>query len=228
MADLKAINDRKKRAAILRTIVGDDIDNKTRTALETAEGAEEAARFIREMREAANLTQSALGKKLGITQARVSEMERGGTPEGVSYAAVRRVAQACGFPDWPAAPAATLAAQHEAGRSHLKDQMRVHVYALDAIEFGKLGWDAGRKRKHAGEDTAIVHGKKRRIAALGKKAGAAGHGKKRNEHVLVVETGLGRKKRQRNFSELQRKREQWRLIHDVFSSNPNFKVIEEG
>jgi hypothetical protein len=88
--------------------------------------------------------------------------------------------------------------------------MKVHVYALDAVEFGKLGRDAGRTRKHAGEDTVIVLGKQRRTAAFGKKASAAGHGKTLDEHVLVVETGLNRKKRQRSFSKLQRKREQWR------------------
>jgi DNA-binding CsgD family transcriptional regulator/DNA-binding transcriptional regulator YiaG len=106
MVDWKSVNDRKKRAAVLRSIVGDDIDDATRSALETAEAAEEAARFVRQMREAAKLTQGALAEKLGISQPRISEIERGGTPEGISYAMLRRVARACGFEDWPVEPTA--------------------------------------------------------------------------------------------------------------------------
>ena len=108
MVDWKALNDRAERAVVLRNIVGSDLDEGTRAALEMAEGVQEAARFIRQMRTEAKLTQKALGDRLGVNQARISELERGGSPEGVSYALLRRVAIACEFSNWPAAPAKRL------------------------------------------------------------------------------------------------------------------------
>ncbi|MGH7925957.1 MAG: helix-turn-helix domain-containing protein, partial [Candidatus Binatus sp.] len=61
---------------------------------------------LRQMRENAGLTQEELGQRLGMSQARISELERGGTPEGMSYSILRRAAIACNLPDWPPAPTA--------------------------------------------------------------------------------------------------------------------------
>jgi ribosome-binding protein aMBF1 (putative translation factor) len=55
-----------------------------------------AARFIRETREAANLSQSKLAQELEISQARVSQLEKGKGRYGVSVALLERVAEACG------------------------------------------------------------------------------------------------------------------------------------
>jgi transcriptional regulator with XRE-family HTH domain len=104
MAGTKAINNRKRRETALRELLGDDVYRDNRASLDNAEAVREGARFLRQMREHAGLKQSALARKLGVSQARISEIERGNSPEGVSYALLKRMAAACGFPDWPAAP----------------------------------------------------------------------------------------------------------------------------
>jgi transcriptional regulator with XRE-family HTH domain len=60
--------------------------------------AHEAARFIKTLRRGAELTQRELATRLGISQPRVSAMERGIGPEGPSYLMLKRVAKACGVP----------------------------------------------------------------------------------------------------------------------------------
>jgi DNA-binding XRE family transcriptional regulator len=104
MPNWNELNDRAKRASILSKIVGKEVGKEALTALETAEAVNEAARFLRQMRETAELTQQQLGEKLGVSQARICELERGGKPEGMSYALLRRAAIACGFREWPAPP----------------------------------------------------------------------------------------------------------------------------
>lgn len=109
MPNWNNLNDRGRRAAVLEEIVGKRPDQKTRSALQTAEAVEEAARFLRQMREDAGLSQEQLGKMLGVSQARISELERGGTPDGMSYSILRRAAIACGLQDWPPAPSNEMA-----------------------------------------------------------------------------------------------------------------------
>jgi transcriptional regulator with XRE-family HTH domain len=60
------------------------------------EAPREAAAFIKKLRSSARLTQGELATKLGITQPRVSAMERGLGPEGPTYLMLKRVAEACG------------------------------------------------------------------------------------------------------------------------------------
>jgi ribosome-binding protein aMBF1 (putative translation factor) len=55
-----------------------------------------AAEFIRHSREVADLSQAELAEEIGITQARVSQLERAESPEGPSIAMLARVAKACG------------------------------------------------------------------------------------------------------------------------------------
>jgi DNA-binding XRE family transcriptional regulator len=55
-----------------------------------------AARLIREARKAAHLSQADLAKKIEVSQARVSQMESGSGPYGLSVALLERVAIACG------------------------------------------------------------------------------------------------------------------------------------
>jgi len=56
----------------------------------------EAAHFIKKLRGTAGLTQRQLAARLGISQPRVSAMEKGVGPEGPSYLMLQRVANACG------------------------------------------------------------------------------------------------------------------------------------
>jgi transcriptional regulator with XRE-family HTH domain len=58
--------------------------------------AREAATFVRRMRLSAGLTQRELAVRLGISQPRVSAMEKGIGTEGPTYLMLKRVAAACG------------------------------------------------------------------------------------------------------------------------------------
>src|SRR5260370_3390685 len=60
-----------------------------RAALRTAE-------FIKYARTTAHLSQGDLANELGVTQARISQMEKGDGPYGASIAVLERVAKACG------------------------------------------------------------------------------------------------------------------------------------
>lgn len=55
-----------------------------------------AAQFIRETRERRGLTQLQLARKLGVSQARVSEIESGRGRRGPSMDLLERIASACG------------------------------------------------------------------------------------------------------------------------------------
>jgi transcriptional regulator with XRE-family HTH domain len=109
MPNSKKIADRRKRENAMRALVGSDVFEANRDAFDNADAVREAARFVREMRLHAKLSQAALGEKLGVSQARISEIERSETPEGISYALLKRVAAVCGFPEWPGAPSAVAA-----------------------------------------------------------------------------------------------------------------------
>ena len=104
MSKGSAGDSRKQREATMRELVGATNYDRNKDMLEQADAVQEAASFIRQMRECSKLSQAVLGLKIGVSQERISEIERGGSPEGVSYALLRRVARACGFSDWPSAP----------------------------------------------------------------------------------------------------------------------------
>jgi DNA-binding XRE family transcriptional regulator len=53
---------------------------------------------IRTMRKKAGLSQAELGRKIGATQARISELEAGLGVQGPTYAVLERIAAACGTP----------------------------------------------------------------------------------------------------------------------------------
>lgn len=54
-----------------------------------------AAELIRVMRRAARLSQAELGKRLGVSQARISELEAGIGSQGPSWSLMQRIADAC-------------------------------------------------------------------------------------------------------------------------------------
>jgi len=104
MTAKKVMSDRKKRELAMRELVGAKLYDENKLRFERADAAQEAALFVRQMREAASLSQHDLAEALDVTQARISEIERGGVPEGISYALLRSVAKACGYDEWPPSP----------------------------------------------------------------------------------------------------------------------------
>lgn len=71
------------------------INQEYSVLIEEEHAAAQIAALVKKNREFAGLTQEALGKKVGITQARISQMERGDAPIGLSVALLARVAAAC-------------------------------------------------------------------------------------------------------------------------------------
>lgn len=71
-------------------------DASFRRSYEAALFAQEAARLIRLMRESKGLNQTELADRLGVTQPRVSRLEKPGGGDGPSYSMLRRVAEVCG------------------------------------------------------------------------------------------------------------------------------------
>ena len=67
-----------------------------KAAIAQERAALRAARLVREMRDAAKLSQSKLAKELEVTQERVSQMENGKGRFGISIELLERVAHACG------------------------------------------------------------------------------------------------------------------------------------
>jgi DNA-binding XRE family transcriptional regulator len=55
-----------------------------------------AAHFVGQARKQAHLSQADLAEKIGVSQARVSQMEKGEGPYGLSISLLERVAAACG------------------------------------------------------------------------------------------------------------------------------------
>jgi ribosome-binding protein aMBF1 (putative translation factor) len=73
---------------------------RAQESFHTASFALEAAALVRKMRTLADggegISQAALADRLGISQARVSTIERGDGPAGPTFALLRRIANACG------------------------------------------------------------------------------------------------------------------------------------
>ncbi|MBB4660408.1 helix-turn-helix domain-containing protein [Parvularcula dongshanensis] len=72
-------------------------DPVIRDAMEEGQVAHRVAYLVREMREAAGLAQSELAEKVGWPKARLVKIENASTPSRVSYAALNRITEACGF-----------------------------------------------------------------------------------------------------------------------------------
>jgi DNA-binding XRE family transcriptional regulator len=79
------------------TLVG-DIERAARERGEEpplSSAAFRAGSLIRMMRKSRSLTQAALAKRIGVTQARVSELESGMGSRGPSWELMERIAKAC-------------------------------------------------------------------------------------------------------------------------------------
>jgi ribosome-binding protein aMBF1 (putative translation factor) len=67
--------------------------------LRRAQDVLEGGRLARRMREAADggqgISQQELARRLGVSQARVSTIERGSGPQGPTYELLKRIARAC-------------------------------------------------------------------------------------------------------------------------------------
>jgi ribosome-binding protein aMBF1 (putative translation factor) len=68
--------------------------------LRRAQDVLEGGRLARRMREAADrgrgISQQELARRLAISQARISAIERGSGPQGPTYELLKRIARACG------------------------------------------------------------------------------------------------------------------------------------
>jgi len=126
--------------------------------LEQIRGASrEAARFVKKLRASAGLTQRQLAARLGISQPRVSAMERGVGPVGPTYLLLKRVAKACGVP-WSLETG--LGSATEYGR--LDVGLYVHSSSLET-DFGSdlLRWEtdggiAREERPKRGTNARLV------------------------------------------------------------------------
>jgi transcriptional regulator with XRE-family HTH domain len=197
------LNNRERRARAFREILGDNKYEGRRIGLDTADAVREAARFIRQMREYARLTQAQLAQRLDVSQARVSEMERGTSPEGVGYALLRRVAVSCGFPNWPMAPVESLQAE----RTHMP---RVMVEVLPSKK---------NKRDEVIESAVKVVG--RREYGGGKTYGIRKPlSVNLHEFKVIVETVRDRPRGKST------ERDDLQLIRKALDESPMLKVIE--
>ena len=64
--------------------------------IEAEYAALRAAEFVKETRKAAHLSRAALAEKLGVSAARITEVEAGEGRYGPSIALLARIAKACG------------------------------------------------------------------------------------------------------------------------------------
>ena len=88
-------NDSKRGSfdALIEEIERASLDRREEPALSGA--AFRAGSLIRMMRKARGLTQTALARRIGVTQARISELEGGLGPRGPSWDLMARIAKAC-------------------------------------------------------------------------------------------------------------------------------------
>ena len=72
------------------------IEEEYAVLIEEEKAAAQIAELVKHTRTSFGLSQTALGKKLGVTQARVSKIEQGAVAFGPSIGMLARVALACG------------------------------------------------------------------------------------------------------------------------------------
>ena len=72
------------------------IANEYSLLIEEDKAVDQVATLVKATRESVGLSQAALGEKVGVTQARISQMERGDVAFGPSILLLARVARACG------------------------------------------------------------------------------------------------------------------------------------
>jgi ribosome-binding protein aMBF1 (putative translation factor) len=74
-------------------------NTRFRKKFDSASAALEAAALVREMRKKADdgkgISQSELGRRLGVSCSRISVIESGDGPTGPTYALLKRIAKAC-------------------------------------------------------------------------------------------------------------------------------------
>ncbi len=86
-----------QRSAGRRFSVRDHLaDPEVRAGFEEQAAVLEAARLVRDLRESAGLSQEALARQVGTSQAHLSMLERGVGRYGPTYLMLRKIATACG------------------------------------------------------------------------------------------------------------------------------------
>jgi transcriptional regulator with XRE-family HTH domain len=99
-------------------------DPKIRARFEEKSAALEAADLVRQMRRQAlsasgvrGLSQDELAQRTGLSQPRISQIEKGEGRDGISYALLRRIAYACGI-DWGQSLRAVVAGKAQGQSNH--------------------------------------------------------------------------------------------------------------
>lgn len=82
-------------AEALHVLEARDPASAARTGLTSA--GMRAGAIVRGMRRSAGLAQAELALRLGVSQERVSEIERGAGPQGPTFELLERIAAACGM-----------------------------------------------------------------------------------------------------------------------------------
>lgn len=70
---------------------------KTLEQVEPQSAAKRAGRLIKLLRKEERLTQTQLGERMGLSQARVSQLEKGEGPYGPSLGTLCKAGAACGY-----------------------------------------------------------------------------------------------------------------------------------
>jgi transcriptional regulator with XRE-family HTH domain len=65
--------------------------------LQAARDVLAGANLVRTMREQAGLSQEELALAVGVSQPRISKVEKGDGAEGITYGMLKKIARACGF-----------------------------------------------------------------------------------------------------------------------------------
>jgi ribosome-binding protein aMBF1 (putative translation factor) len=97
-----AANQKERSLASTESITVDDLSASPSFMedLRRAQDVLEGGHLARRMREAADhgrgISQQELARRLGVSQARISTIERGNGPQGPTYELLKRIARACG------------------------------------------------------------------------------------------------------------------------------------
>ncbi len=98
-----AANPKERRLASTEAVTVDDLSSFPgfMDDLRRAQDVVEGGHLARRMREAADrgrgISQQELARRLGVSQARISTIERGNGPQGPTYELLKRIARACGL-----------------------------------------------------------------------------------------------------------------------------------
>lgn len=105
---------------VLQHYEAQDHDAVARTGLSSA--GMRAGAIVRGMRRSAGFPQAELARRVGVSQERISEIERGGGPQGPTFELLERIASACGMVLMPMERERAAALQEDAAATAASTQ----------------------------------------------------------------------------------------------------------